>query len=125
MSNEVSVKLAELLLVLLQLVILVVIQGFVIPWLRRNMQKHEWDLAAKIAQAAVEAVEQLAAKGVLNPQRKFDEAMMRIREFSERLGIKLTDEQWAMLIEQAVKAMKDAGKELHSVISEEGNPATN
>lgn len=102
---------ASILLGLLQLLLLVV-GGYAVSWLKANVSRKALDLAQSIAQVAVQAAEQLAAANKIDYKKKFETAIMLARDQAKKWGLNFTDSQWEGFIEAAVKQMKELGEEL-------------
>ena len=110
-SPEMQALVAEILTSLVKLLVLV-IGGLVVNYVKANVSKKNLDLAMSVANLAVQAVEQLAASKQIDVKEKFDKALMLARDQAAKWGLAFTDDQWEGFIEAAVKAMKDAGGEL-------------
>ncbi len=65
-----------------------------------------------IADSAVGAAEQMAAAGIIDAEHKKLEALAAAKVLASKAGISLSDDQWSLLIEAAVKVMKDSESEL-------------
>lgn len=111
MTPEMQVLVAEILTSLIKLLVLV-IGGLVVNYVKANVSRKQLDLAMTVADLAVQAVEQLADAGKIEYKKKFETAIALGRDQAAKWGLTFTDEQWKGFIEAAVKAMKDTGKEL-------------
>ncbi len=65
-----------------------------------------------MADQAVGAVEQMAPAGIIDPNEKKLEALVAAKVLASKAGISLSDDEWSLLIEAAVKVMKDTEAEL-------------
>jgi hypothetical protein len=88
------------------------IEIYGVKWLKSRVSNDHLKIARDIASVVVDAVEALAANGVIDYKGKFAEALRRVKDMAASRGIALTDEQWQSMIEAAVAAMKQIGGEL-------------
>lgn len=102
----------------LVLLILLAIGTYVVQYLKRRFSQQQIALAMEIVEIAVEAVEQIAQASGIKGKEKLREAIGRARDFAAKYGIRYTDEQWATLIEQAVKQLKEFERELKNTSPE-------
>lgn len=96
---------------LIQLLILV-LGGMAVVYLRRHFSLQQLDKAREITYIAVNAVEMIARACNFDSKQKFEKAMAFVKEFAAKHGLKLTDEQWQVLIEAAVHRLKVVEEEL-------------
>lgn len=111
LTPEIQAALADLFLALLQLA-LITLTGFAVKWVKTNVSQKQMDLALGVSQVVVGAVEQLAASGQIDYDRKMEIAIAKARDQAKQWGLNLSDEQWNGLLEAAVAAMKAAGEEI-------------
>lgn len=76
-----------------------------------NTTASQRETVLSIVEGAVQTVEQLYKKGVIQKPAKFDEAFRRARASLEGVHLNPTDEQIGDMIEAAVKLMTDMGTE--------------
>ena len=96
---------------LTQLLILV-LGGMVIAYLKRRFSLQQLEKAREIAYIAVQAVEMIAKVNGFDSKQKFEKAMAFVKEFAAKHGLKLTDEQWQALIEAAVHQLRVLDEEI-------------
>jgi hypothetical protein len=70
--------------------------------LREKMRREDIELALDIAETAAYAIEQLSRNRSFGGKTKLAAAISHAKRLGERVGIRLTDEEWRILIEHAV-----------------------
>ncbi|MGB9781483.1 MAG: phage holin, LLH family [Moorellaceae bacterium] len=98
---------------LIQLII-VVLGGMLINYLRKKFTQQQIDQALQIAEIAVKAAEAIGAANGFDGKAKFQQALVFVKQLAAKHGINLTDEQWQGIIEAAVHQLKALGEELKS-----------
>jgi hypothetical protein len=91
----------SLLLNFLLLLVSVVI-AYATKLIREKMRRDDIQLALDIAETAAYAIEQLSRNRSFGGKTKLAAAMSHAKRLGERVGIRLTDEEWRILIEHAV-----------------------
>ncbi len=107
MEAQISAALTEL----VKLVVLVLVL-VITSYIRLHFSTKQIQAGTIIADSAVGAAEQMAAAGIIDPERKKLEAIAAAKVLASKAGISLSDDQWSLLIEAAVKVMKDSESEL-------------
>jgi hypothetical protein len=77
-------------------------------WLQKHVSSDKLALGMTIAQVAVQATEQIAAKTGWDGDTKFKVAQERLLALAKNTGINLTPEQVSSLIEHAVHQLKES-----------------
>lgn len=93
-------------------VLLPVLVGFIVQFIRRRFNHDEIALGMQIARIVVDAAEQVGNAAGYSPREKFLRALYDAKQFSERVGLRLTEQQWTALIEAAVLALQKAQTDL-------------
>jgi hypothetical protein len=70
--------------------------------IREKMRREDIELALDIAETAAYAIEQLSRNRPFGGKTKLAAAISHARRLGERVGVRLTDEEWRILIEHAV-----------------------
>ncbi len=111
MTPEIQMVAKDLVLGLLQLALLIA-TGYAVRWVKANISTKQMELAASIGDVVVGAAEQLAAAGYIDYESKYQEALDRAKAQAKRWGFELSEGEWEDFIQDAVKAMKNAGQEI-------------
>lgn len=109
--TDLNAAIGEILLNLL-LILLSAVAVSVVTAIRKRVSTETIQIGRIIADAAVQAVEQVGARKGWSPEQKFMEALYWAREQATLQGIKVTDSQWETFIEAAVAELKQRGGEL-------------
>jgi LL-H family phage holin len=108
MTPDLMHALTDLLVAVLT-VMIPVVGGFAVNWLKTHTSQKQLDSMQAIGGMAVKAVEQmydgLSGNERVEADTKLSAAKQRVQDLAARIGIKLNDEQTRTIIEQAVHEM--------------------
>ncbi len=107
-TNQLIVDIATKVVYLL----LILVGNLIRVWLTKSIEQGKLNQALEIAEIAVKATEAIAATKGWNSKDKLNNALLMAREFAEKYGVKFKDEEWRVLIEQAVLILKSNYEEL-------------
>lgn len=102
MNTEWSDLLYQILSLLVTALAVIVLPA-IRKWLLARISAEQLATAMGVARIVVRAVEQTLP--LVKGAPKLNAALQNARQYAERLGLKLTDEQWKSLLEQAVLEM--------------------
>lgn len=102
----------ELVIELLLLVITLAV-SYATVVIRQRFKQDEIERALRVARIVVDAVEQIAAQ--YPGKVRLAQALVHARRIGERAGVRLTDDEWRILIEHAVRELKRAEQEVRGV----------
>lgn len=105
MSPDIQDAAVQLFIAVMGLLV-VIITTFVVPWVRAHASATQLAFARMIAVEVVTAVEQVTGGAGGNDALRRARAIEWAKSLGATKGIRLSDEQWGVLIEAAVKSMK-------------------
>ncbi len=123
MMTDFNAQVGQLLLNVLLLLLSGVAVALVAA-IRKRVSADTIQIGRILAEAAVNAVEQVGARNGWSPEQKFLEALHWAREQASQQGIKVTDPQWETFIEAAVAELKQRGGELVATDSDSERSTT-
>ena len=104
---NIDFEIVKLIVYLVLVVAVLVVTGFVLPYIKTTIGVEKYNLIIKYIEQTVNSAEQIFGGEGTGEQKKAYVIYM-MQNILDKVGYKLTEDQLNMLIESAVKAMNDA-----------------
>ena len=79
-----------------------ILLGFITAYVKQHYSAKQVDTAKTVANLAISFADEMAHVFGIDSTTKFNTAMIHAKSLAEKYGIKLSDEQWGMLIKAGV-----------------------